>query len=64
MKFIFNPKIELTAQEVETLNNFLRAVIDACDNAKCDGCILHTLCDECANVPDYLTDLFDTLGIL
>lgn len=63
MKFVFNPKIELTKQEVETLNNFFCAVNNACNNAKCDGCILHNLCEENENAPVYLSELFETLGI-
>jgi len=63
MKFVFNPKIELTNQETETLSAFFRAVNDACNNAKCDECILHDLCDEYENAPSYLAQLFQTLGI-
>ncbi len=63
MKFVFNPKIELTEQEAKTLDTFFHAVDDACNNARCDECILHNLCDEYENAPSYLSELFETLGI-
>ena len=64
MKFIFDPKIEMTEQETKTLSTFFRAVDDACHNAaKCETCILHNLCGEYENAPSYLSELFETLGI-
>lgn len=63
MKFVFNPKIELNKLEAETLGNFFRAIDDACNNAKCNECILHDLCDEYENAPSYLSALFESLGI-
>jgi hypothetical protein len=63
MKFEFNPKIELNELEAKTLDAFFRAVDDACNNANCNECVLHNLCDEYANAPSYLARLFETLGI-
>ena len=65
MKFEFKPKIELTEQEVKTLRAFFRAVNDACNNVeRCEDCNLQNLCCERENAPDYLSELFETLGIL
>jgi len=63
MKFDFNPKVEVTAQEKEILINFSRAVEDACNNATCDGCVLFRACDQHENVPHFLDAVFETLGI-
>ena len=63
MKFEFNPKVEVTAQEKELLNNFFRAVEEACNNATCDGCVLAAVCDQHENVVHFLNALFEALGI-
>ena len=65
MKFNFDPKIEMTEQEIKTLGTFFRAINDACSNTtKCETCILHNLCDEYEDAPFYLSKLFQILGIL
>lgn len=63
MKFDFNPKVEITAQEKETLIHFSRAVEEGCYNATCDGCILAAVCDQHENVVHFLDALFEALGI-
>ena len=63
MKFDFNPKVEVTAQEKELLIDFSRAVEDACHNATCDGCVLRCVCDQHENVPYFLDALYEALGI-
>ena len=63
MKFVFNPQNELTEQETKTLGDFARAIDEACNNTKCDECVLQNLCHEYNDAPVYLTELFETLGI-
>ena len=63
MKFDFNPKVEVTAQERELLIDFSHAVKDACNNATCDGCVLFRVCDKHENVPRFLDALYEALGI-
>ena len=63
MKFEFNPKVEVTAQEKVLLDNFLHAVEEACNNATCDGCVLAAVCDQHENVVHFLDALFEALGI-